>query len=393
MIWALVMIFLSACSGSGYRTVKAVRNPFFQKVHAVGRLKAAQSINITPPIINDFYEFTITFLAPEGKEVKTGTPVLGLDAKEIQERLMVKSSELETGRQELEKVRLEQEERTDTLKLQLAEARGKLDKTRRKAEQPEEQSARIELEKIRIDFKLAQLNVELLQSKLENQTVSQGSLIRTQQNRIQQLENEVNHLQTCLMGMNVRAPKDGIVVHSSRWGGDKPMVGERTWRGETIIELPDLSTMQVEAFIPEPQAKNVKTGQAVEIRLDSNPERLFNGRIRELGRIFHTKAPDQPAMVFDAIITIEKPDAETMRPGMAAGIDIIIASRENVLQIPAEALLFDEEGAFVWKKNLTGKTRAAVRIGERSGGFVEIVAGLADNDAILIPNPENGEKK
>jgi multidrug efflux pump subunit AcrA (membrane-fusion protein) len=97
-------------------------------------------------------------------------------------------------------------------------------------------------------------------------------------------------------------------------------------------------------------------------------------------------------MVFDATITIKDPDPELMRPGMAAGVDIIVSSRENVLQVPEAAVIYREEGLFVWREGFMGKKMVPVTIGARSGDMVEVLAGLKENDQVIIMAKGNGEE-
>jgi HlyD family secretion protein len=175
-----------------------------------------------------------------------------------------------------------------------------------------------------------------------------------------------------------------LVYATDEWNGKKKAVGDRCWVGSKILELPDLSQMQAAAVIPEPEAGKVKEGQAVEIRLDSNPDRVFKGKVKTLGRIFRTKSHDQPAIVFDVIIDILDPDPELMRPGMAAGVDIIVSSKDNALQVPESAIINHEDGLFVRKKSFLGKKMVPVTPGARSAGMVEILAGLKENDRVII---------
>lgn len=393
-LWVPLLVLsavVTGCSGSsGFRSVKVERGPFHIKVHAMGRLQSSAATYIGCPSIRRVWQYTIAFMAPEGKEVKPGDRILAFDTKQLQERLSVKQSELETAKKELEKIRLVEQETMEGFVLQLAEARVAKEKAARKAQQPEDMTAVIEMKKIKMDLELAALNETLCRSRVENQKVGMNTRIRTQENKVAKLEKMVTQLRKAMMDMTVKAPKQGMVVYAADWQGRKKAVGDNAWMGSNIMELPDLSRMQVEAVIPEPQAGKIKVGLPVEIRLDSNPDKVYKGEIKSLGRIFRTKSAEQPAVVFDAVITIEDPDPEFMRPGMAAGVDVITASRENVLQAPEAAIVYSEKGSAVWKKKLTGKGLTPVSIGVRSGGMVEILEGLDENDRILVPEKGNG---
>jgi HlyD family secretion protein len=387
----LMLVIFSCSSSQSSRVISVRKGPFHVKVHTVGQLQSAASHYIGCPPVADYWNFTITFMAPEGKEVKKGDRILRFEERELREKRQVKQSELETSKKELERIRLLEQETLDNMELQLAEAQVNKQKARQKADQPDELLAMNELKKARMDYELAEMQEQMLTIRIDNQKKGMKTRIYAQQAKVKQLEREVKQLGDSIEMMTVKAPKDGMLVYATDWRGRKKAVGDRTWKGSQIMELPNLDRMQVKAVIPEPEAWKIKEGLAVEIRLDSNPDRVFNGKIKSLGRIFHTKSRNQPAMVFDAIIDILDPDPGLMRPGMAAAVDIIVSSKENVLQVPETAIIYEENGLFVLRKTFLSKKSARVSIGRRSSGMVEIISGLDENDRVMIPVGEDGE--
>ena len=78
----VVMIWASSCSGSGsFRVVKVKMESFLITVHAVGQLESMASLYIGCPPIRRFWNYTISFMAPEGKPVKQGDLILRFDTK------------------------------------------------------------------------------------------------------------------------------------------------------------------------------------------------------------------------------------------------------------------------------------------------------------------------
>jgi len=381
-----------SCSDSrDARVVKVVRGPFHINVHAIGRLSSAASTYIGCPPVRDMWNYTISFMAPEGKKVKAGAMILGFDTKVLQEKLALKRSELETAGKELEKIRLVEQEQKENFILQLEEARAKKETAGQKAVEPGQYVALNDAKKTRMDLELATLNEALAKSRVDNQVVGMKTRILTQENKMKRLEIEVAELEDAISRLNVKAPKEGIIVYTPNWRGEKKAVRDRCWMGENVMEMPDLAHMEVKAVIPEPEAGKVTGGLPVEIRLDSNPDRVFKGKVKELGRIFRAKSYDQPAVVFDAVISIDDPDPDLMLPGMAAGVDIIVSSKADVLQVPEAAIIYLDDGLFVRKKGFLGKKMAAVTTGARSGDMVEILEGLKENDRVFILTP--GEKE
>jgi HlyD family secretion protein len=300
------------------------------------------------------------------------------------QRLQLKQSELDTGIKELERMRLQEQQTAEDLALQLGEEKVNKQKAVRKADYPEELIAPNELKKRKMELELADLKEKLAEKRVTFQVSGMKSRIQVQESKVRLLQAEVDRLKRDVQKMNVLAPKGGMVVYTPDWNGKKKAVGDACWMGETVLELPDLGRMQMKAVILEVQAARVKTGQPAEVRLDSNPDRVYKGLITSIGRVFRVKSDSQPAIVFDALIDLSESDPGLMRPGMAAGVDIIVSSKKDILQVPESAIVYNEQGAAVWKKGFLSKKLTPITIGTRSSGMVEILGGLTQNDSVII---------
>jgi HlyD family secretion protein len=388
------LLAFPSCSRSGRaRVIKVVKGRFALKVHAAGQLQSAASFYVGCPSVRRVWQYTISFMAPEGQAVKEGDPILSFDAREISQRLQVKQSELDTGRKELERMRLQEQQTADDLSLQREEDRVIKQKAVGKADYPEDLIAANELEKRKMELELADLQERLAEQRVANQARGMKSRIQVQESKVRLLQSEVAGLERDVQKMNVLAPKPGLVVYTPDWDGKKKAVGDSTWMGESVLELPDLGRMQMKAVILEVQAGRVKTGQAAEVRLDSNPDRVYKGLVTSLGSVFRVKSDSQPAIVFDAVIDLSESDPGLMRPGMAAGCDIIVSSRKDVLQVPEAAIVYKEEGPAVWTKGFFSAQLRPVKLGARSSGMVEILGGLSENDLVVIRASGGGGQK
>jgi HlyD family secretion protein len=382
---ALLVFYLFACSPSGrVRVVRVVRGPFDIKIHATGQLQSAASFYVGCPSVERMWQYTISFMAPEGKPVREGDPILTFDSRELMQRLQLKQSELDTGMKELARIRLQEQQTQEDFVLQTEEAKVNTQKAKQKSDYPEGLIADNELKKRKMDYELAVLQEQLAGSRVENQNSGMKTRIHVQESKVATLKDEVDRLNRDIQKMNIAAPKPGLVVYTPDWDGKKKAVGDTCWVGENILELPDLSRMQMKAVILESQAGRVNAGQKAEVRLDSNPDRVYKGTIVSLGRIFRVKSDSQPAIVFDAVIDLSESDPQLMRPGMAAGVDITISSKENALQVAEAALVYHEGGVAVRKKGRLSENLTPVTIGARSAGVVEVLSGLSERDEVVI---------
>ena len=366
----------------GQVTVRSA--PFVRRVPASGELRSANKSAIGCPDIRMMWEFTITWIADEGSQVVRGQPVLRFDGQALQERLQVLRSQVDTARSELEKARLDHRQAEEQLKLERSEILGRKLRLEQKLAVPESIQARLELEKLRLDEELIREELRLLELRTTSQASHGRSTVRSASNRVEVLERETDHTMKQIESLEVEAPRDGYVVHVEDWNDEKPKVGATVWAGQSILEIADLASMEVAAEVAERDAHQVSPGQQVEVRLDASPDRVFSGRIERLGKLFHAKSADVPTMVFDAIIAIDEPDDELMRPGMAARVEILAPSTDDVIQIPESAVRMTSGGAVVEVREGPGWAPVEVTLGPRWDRQVVILSGLQDGDVVAV---------
>ncbi len=387
----LLAVVAALAAGSLFRgdptdTIEVRRAPLTRRIDASGELRSAERVTIGSPAIRRVWNFTVTSLAEEGIAVAPGTPLISFDTQKLRERLEVLSSRLDTAKKELEKTTLEQQGTLDRFVLEGVELKAKRAKLVQQLDVPEDLQKRLELEKLRIDADLAEVEIRLAAERTEVHRRSMGSRLAAASARVRGLETDVAQVQDAIQKMTVRAPSEGFVVHVTDWRGNKVKVGESVWHGRQIIELADLGHMEVTAEVAEPDAGFVEVGQPVEIRLDASPERLFTGRVEKLGRLFHPRSAEDPAMVFDAIVSIEDADPELMRPGMAAKLEILSESGEPVIQLPESAIREGESGPTVSIRQSSGEVRTVpVSLGPRWRGTVVVTEGLEEGVAVEVP--------
>ena len=172
----------------------------------------------------------------------------------------------------------------------------------------------------------------------------------------------------------VNAPIDGVVVEKSVEAGDVVSTNAR------LFTLADLSTMVARVGVSELDVVELSPGEATTIQLDAYPGRAFTGRIR---RVFPAGDPQTRLVPVEVELG---PEARAVaRPGFLARVTFALGARENVLLVPASAIVSGTGGTsavFVVANGVA--TRRTVETGLTSEGQVEIVAGLAAGDTIVI---------
>ncbi len=319
---SLFILLISGCQPTGIEHSTIKKKSVF--VEANGELASSDTAIISPPQVRHQWQYKITFIMPEGSQVKNGQPLIKFDASQLVQKLAIKQSELNTSKKALENIYLTTKAEKEQQKLKLAESKMLQGKAKRKWQQSKGLQSTLEIKKLSLQYKIANNEVLRLERTLEKSLKATEVKIAIEESKVERIQSEVTQFQTGISRMTIAAPKAGIVMYKSDGGGNKISSGDTVWFGRQLIELPSLENMVVKAQILEADAGKVKVGQPVEIVLDAIPERIFKGKISQLGKVFRRKSRDQANIIFDADITLDNSDTELMRPGMATRIKILL---------------------------------------------------------------------
>jgi HlyD family secretion protein len=303
-------------------------------VKVTGELKSANSRYFGPPAVPDIWNYTISYMAPDGAEVEPGTPVLRFDAQELMTKVRDKRNTLNEKQKELEKQVIIGREQIAELKLNVEEARAALDKAKLKADIPAELLAKRDYRENQLLLEMARVTLSLRQEELSKEERIQQTEETILEREIAVLQAEVDQLEGSVASMTIVAPDRGVVIHATDRHNNKQAVGDNVWMGRRVIEFPDLRQLEVHLEIPERESALVAIGQPVHFNLDAAPDRTFRGEITQLASVVHTRSVSQPAKVFDATVTLDNPDPELMRPGMSVNAEILVGPNEAAEEGP-----------------------------------------------------------
>jgi multidrug efflux pump subunit AcrA (membrane-fusion protein) len=314
-----------ALTGCGAKpgAAETVRDTAPGSIKVTGELRSADSRFFGPPSISDIWQYTISYMAPDGSRVEAGKPILGFNTQELEVKIRDKGNLLNQKRKELQKQEILARETLAENRLAIEEARAQVDKAALRAEIPENLLARRDYLENQLLFEQASLNLELRQAELEKETRLQETEAEILRQDIAVLDADIAVLQKSIDTMSIAAPTDGVVIHVIGRHGEKLAVGDNVWGSRRVIEFPDLQQLEVALEVPERESARISKGQAVSFTLDAAPDQVFRGRVRELASVIRTRSTNQPAKVMDAIVELDNPDPDLMRPGMSVNADIL----------------------------------------------------------------------
>src|SRR4029434_8706667 len=98
----------------------------------------------------------------------------------------------------------------------------------------------------------------------------------------------------------------------------------------------DLTKMQIDANVAEADVGVVAVDQNVDFTVDAFPTQTFHGKVVQ---VRNAPITGQNVVTYDTVIGVSNPELK-LKPGMTANVSIIIAHKDDALQIKNAALRY-----------------------------------------------------
>src|SRR4029077_6475821 len=190
----------------------------------------------------------------------------------------------------------------------------------------------------------------------------------------------------------VRAPFDGIVVSKDAQRGEmvSPVSAGGGFTRTGIATLVDMNSLEIEVDVNESYIARVKQGQRVSATLDAYPDRELPASVRTV-----IPTADRQKATVKVRITFDKLD-DTILPDMGVKVAFLSAApppgknpgSEARAIIPKAAVHSDGGKQIVYLVRDEKLERRAVSVGAERGSDIEILAGLAPGDKLVVSGAE-----
>jgi hypothetical protein len=156
------------------------------------------------------------------------------------------------------------------------------------------------------------------------------------------------------------------------------------------MTLSDLSKIFVLASVDEADVGGVRLGQTCRITADAFPRRDFSGsviRIAPQGQNTHN------VVTFEVKIEVTDDDKDLLRPEMTANVQIVEATRHDVVLAPTLSLFDRDDKTYVTIARDNNATEdRLVQVGIDDGDNAEIISGLNAGDKIMVHHNDAASK-
>ena len=180
---------------------------------------------------------------------------------------------------------------------------------------------------------------------------------------------------------HITAPYAGVVTKRYADTGALIQAGTASeTQSMPVVQLAEWSKLRLVVPVPESAVPQLQLGSAVQVHV-SAMNRDFQGRVARFA-----DALNDETRTMHTEIDVENSDG-TLKEGMYAEARIILKQQNDALTIPIQALERNSTGGTVLIVDAQGRVEERqVKLGAESSDRVEILAGLAENDRVVIGN-------
>jgi len=132
----------------------------------------------------------------------------------------------------------------------------------------------------------------------------------------------------------ITSPIDGVVISRSV---DVGQTVAASLQAPVIFAIAnDLTKMQIDTNVAEADVGVVKIDQNVDFTVDRFPMETFHGKVVQ---VRNAPITVQNVVTYDTVIGVSNPELK-LKPGMTANVSIVVAHKDDVLQIKNAALRY-----------------------------------------------------
>ena len=199
----------------------------------------------------------------------------------------------------------------------------------------------------------------------------------------------------------MKAPAPGLVVYGSsqdnmsRYRGTGLIApGEQVFQRQTIITLPDTSSMMAEIAVHESSVDKIKPGQKANIVMDAFPDQNFNGEVIKIASL-----PDQQRNWLSPDIKVYTTQVRIdgthsfLKPGMSARVEIYVDYAPNALVVPVQVVANRSGKKVCYAVNSGKSVEKVVKTGLFNDTWVQILEGIDEGEEVMLNPPRINEVK
>lgn len=291
--------------------------------HAVvltGEVRAIDAQQILTPQSNSS-PVVIRYYVPEGERVKKGDVVLRIDPGQSASRIPDLEAEIEQTLAKNAKDVAELQVKAVQAETELVDAEAELATAKLDARIPRELISALDYDRYQGDLDRTTREAALKRKQLDAARAAVQRATSDGQLQVRKLELERDYHTAMVRTSEVKADRDGVVVHgfNNNWIGGRIDEGSSTMPGSKAGEVVSSGRMNVRAWALEPDRRDLKVGQPVELSFDALPGKRVPGRIEFISGAPERRPEWGEGRYFTVDVTLDSGSLALM-PGMSVRV-------------------------------------------------------------------------
>ncbi len=253
-------------------------------------------------------------------------------------------------------------------------------------------SVRMERTKKEADVKDALRELENARKKADINVKEKQANLAQRERQVTSTKNRLEQQRGELVHYTVKAENPGIVHYGdpeNPWWRQEVKVGNNAYQGQTLVTIPDLTSMQVLIQVHEADIDKIKVDMPVVVTVDARKGETFTGKITEIASVATSNNwSDETNKSFKVEVTLDAITGE-LRAGVTAKAEIEIESLPDVLQVPIHALVPEGGKHLAFVIHGAGSEEREVKIGKNNAHSVQVLEGLTEGEELLLYDPRS----
>ncbi len=382
---SLVVAFIVSGCFSGYSEtspraeLRVRRGTFANAMVLSGEVEAARGDFLSVPPLPS-WQTAIKWLAEDGAAVNAGDVVVELDNSTLTADLESKRQTATQALQELQQKDAEWIADLEQKQLDVDKKKSELDKAKIEAALPEDLQSKKKYEESQGALRRTTVEYEKSVDVRNSTKTGIEAERRNLTLSIEKAQREIAIAEQAIAALVLRAPRAGIVViRDHPWEGRKLQQGDPVWVGFPIAMLPDATSLRVKAALADVDDGKIAAGMRATITLDGYPSVQYSGRIAAISAVAQESRRQSLRRQFDVIVALDRLDAQRMRPGLSARIDVSRGSQAQSLLAPRAAIDFSGNTP---RARLASGNAKDVKLGACNAQDCVVTSGLEEGDSL-----------
>jgi HlyD family secretion protein len=316
-----------------------------------------------------------------GEQVRAGEELLRMDSADAASRVSAADATLQSSEAALQNMqhggtqdeRLAQQAELTGAQNQVEQAQATLATDQKLLAQGAASPNEVALAQQRLTS--AQERVAQIQKRMQDRY---GNVdLSSQRAQVAQARAGLTAAQSSYSGVDIHAPFAGTVY-------SLPVAQyDFVQAGQALINVADLTKLQIRAYFDEPEIGRLAAGQPVRIEWAARPNQVWHGHVKQAPTTVITYGTRN---VGECLITVDDARGDLL-PNTNVTVTVTTAQHNNVLSVPREALHTEGSVNFVYKIVNNKLVRTPVEIAPNAVVNLtraEITSGLNEGDLVAL---------